>query len=280
MKRFFYAGCSFTKYLYPTWGDIIAHDKLNYKGYDFACNLGVSGGCNQLIASRLAFGDKKYDFTDQDDIAILWTTLFRESVLTTWSDEPWTRWHAYGNSFSNPMWSEVSKHPYLHNTYNILDRNMTTIHYVNKLYKPFYQGRLGPGHLNGKDYESLKSTDIVKPMKDEQHDIILGEFYNYYNNMDAFTMELPDDHIFYKIFSNHPTLIDHLDHAQKVTDLDSRTIAYFRSFSDKLYESIADITSTTTDFTTIKHLVHDCDLILDYKKNTNIKGFLHDIDYT
>ena len=150
----------------------------------------------------------------------------------------------------------------------------------NKLYKPFYQGRLGPGHLNGKDYESFKSTDIVKPMKDEHHDIILGEFYNYYNNMDAFTMELPDDHIFYKIFSNHPTPIDHLDHAQKVTDLDSRTIAYFRSFSDKLYESIADITSTTTDFTTIKHLVHECDLILDYKKNTNIKGFLHDIDYT
>ncbi len=285
MKRFFYAGCSFTRFPYPTWGDIIAYDKLNYKGYDYAHNLGAGGGCNQLIASRLAWADKKYNFTDQDDIAIMWTSLFRESVLTTWFDEPHTRWHAYGNSFNNPVWSEVTKHPYLHNTYNMLDRNATTFHYVNKLYKPFYQGRIDvDGMDHYETYDSLKEKEIVKPMLFNypgQHEEYLEKFWYEYKNLDAFDFsyqgpfsEISD------IFSNHPDISQHLNHAKKVTNLDPLTVSYFEFFADKLLERVRELKKSKGREHT-KHEIHTFELLTDFKNNSGIKGISSPVpDYT
>ena len=274
MKRFFYSGCSFTRSPYPTWGDIVAYDKLNYKGYEFAYNLATGGGCNQLIASRLAWADIKYNFTDQDDIAIMWTTLFRESVLTTWFDEPHTRWHAYGNSFNNHLWAEITNQPYLHNLYNMLDRNMSIFHYVNKLYKPFYQGRMGNdsgvGYENS--YESIKEAEVVKPMLANfsgQHEKYLEKFWYEYQNLDAFNYNFnaPQSQIS-QLFNNHPDILQHLDHAQKVANLDSRTVAYFESFSDEL---ISIIQKRIND-STLKQSIATCDLLKDFRNNSGITG--------
>lgn len=242
MKRFFYSGCSYTAYFYPTWGDIIAYDKVNHKGYNFAFNLGVSGGCNQAIASRLAWADKKYNFTLQDDIAVLWTTLFRESVLTTWFNEPHTKWHAYGNSFNNPLWSEVANQAYLHNTYNILNRNMTTFHYVDKLYNPFFQGRIG-SNINQVDqtYEKLCKSDIVCELEYLTLDIALEKFYNDYLGLPRFDINF-ESSVYHKgVFSEHPSIKDHLAYALSVTDLEESTVEYFQKFHKDMSEIIDKI---------------------------------------
>lgn len=272
MKRFFYSGCSFTSAVYPTWGDIIAYDKLNYKGYDFAYNLATRGGCNQLIASSLACADMKYNFTDQDDIAILWTTLFRESVLTTWFDEPHTKWHAYGNSFNNPVWEEITNQPYLHNLYNMLDRNMTTFHYVNKLYKPFYQGRIGSeGRMkSAMSYKSMKEAEVVKPMDNNftgQLEEYLAKFWYEYQNLDVFNFDYdgPLSQVS-KRFNNHPDILQHLDHAQKVGNLDSRTVVYFKSLSDEL---ISTIQKSIND-PNLDEFISRCDVLQDFKNNSGI----------
>lgn len=274
MKRFFYSGCSYTSYPYPTWGDIVAYDKLNYKGYDLAYNLATGGGCNQLIASRLAWADIKYKFTEQDDIAILWTSLFRESVLTTWFNEPNTRWHAYGNSFNNPLWAEITNQPYLHNLYNILDRNMATFHYVDKLYKPFYQGRIGgDGGISYElSYESMTETEIVEPMLNNftgEHEEYLEKFWYEYQNLDAFDFDFNGQHSqMTKLFNYHPDISQHLDHAQKVANLDSRTVAYFESLSDEL----VSIIQKRINDPTLKDSIGNCDILKDFRINSGIKG--------
>jgi hypothetical protein len=244
MKRFFYAGCSFTHWLYPSWGDIIAYDKLNYKGYEFALNLAVPGGCNQLIASRLAWADKRYNITSQDDVAILWTTLFRESVLTSWEDLEYSQWRAHGNSFNSPLWSKVSNHEYIHNSFNMLDRNMTTFHYVSKLYDPFYQGTLEPNDSRSRhSFEDLISNDVVKPLRYSAHHDLLKKFHDEYYSLHRFThpeFYSEEDILFSEIFANHPTILQHLAHAQKVTDLDSRTVEYCKNLHYDVLKVIAD----------------------------------------
>ena len=258
MKRFFYGGCSYTQYAYPTWGDILAYDKLNHKGYDFAFNLAISGGCNQLIASRFAWADKKYKFTAQDEIAVLWTSLFRESVLGTWNDEPDSHWHAYGNSFNNHLWSEVTNQPYLHNTYNMLDRNMTTMHYVEKLYKPFFQGRIG-SHDNADDlsYDQLCENDVVNRLKYQTLDSSLEEFYNGYLALPRFdNYPLPSD-LHNDIFSAHPNIKAHLNYAMSITDLDDSTISYFEKLYNDIQEMLNKVSIDSNYYQQNKHEYHN-----------------------
>ena len=236
---------------YPTWGDIIAYDKLRYKGYDLAFNLGVNGGCNQLIASRLAWADTKYKFTDQDDIAILWTTLFRESVLTTWFDNPSTQWHTLGFVFNNPFWSDFDRHAYLHNTYNMLDRNMSTFHYVNKLYKPFYQGKI-KSRDEEDSYNALLTNDVVDDIESSEHDQVLRDFYNQYQALDNLYFTETQSKVHVDIFGKHPTLREHLRHAQKISDLDSNTVTYFENMSDKLDHQTLEVYHSMDDIVEIK----------------------------
>lgn len=74
-KRFFSFGCSFTALWWPTWNDYIG---LNFDEYH---NFGCGGADNKNILYRFLIADKKYKFTSDDYIMIMFTSFNRLSYV-------------------------------------------------------------------------------------------------------------------------------------------------------------------------------------------------------
>jgi hypothetical protein len=74
-KRFFSFGCSFTSLWWPTWNDYIG---LNFDEYH---TRGCGGADNKNILYRLLEVDKKYKFTSDDTIMVMFTSFNRMSYI-------------------------------------------------------------------------------------------------------------------------------------------------------------------------------------------------------
>ena len=74
-KRFFSFGCSFTRWKWTTWNDYIG---LNFDEY---YSLGCGGADNKNILYRLLEVDKKYKFTSDDTIMVMFTSFNRMSYI-------------------------------------------------------------------------------------------------------------------------------------------------------------------------------------------------------
>lgn len=72
-KRFFVIGCSWTKWDWPTWADIIAKQ---YPHLDFY-NYGAPGMGNTYIQTTLNQIEKYYHLTNTDLVAIMWSSFNR-----------------------------------------------------------------------------------------------------------------------------------------------------------------------------------------------------------
>lgn len=72
MTRLFTFGCSFTRYLWPTWPDVI---KYNFDHYE---NWGLAGSGNMLIHNSIVECNKRNKFTKDDTIIVMWTSVDRD----------------------------------------------------------------------------------------------------------------------------------------------------------------------------------------------------------
>lgn len=91
-KRIFAFGCSFTRYSWPTWADLIS----NESDAEFY-NYGFSGMGNLGISIRITEANKRYKFNEDDLILVMWSTFCRED---RWVKGGWmTRGSVY-NSYS------------------------------------------------------------------------------------------------------------------------------------------------------------------------------------
>jgi hypothetical protein len=75
MGRIFTFGCSFTNYEWPTWADIILYGNEGY-------NIGVSGSGNESMLYRIMEADRKFNFTKEDQIIVMFTTPIRWDLIT------------------------------------------------------------------------------------------------------------------------------------------------------------------------------------------------------
>lgn len=71
MKRFFAFGCSFTKYVWPTWADLLAHD------FEESYNYGFPGVGNRAIMERVMEAHARHKFTKDDVVVIQWSSHIR-----------------------------------------------------------------------------------------------------------------------------------------------------------------------------------------------------------
>lgn len=71
-KRFFSFGCSFTKYAWPTWADLIASLFPNFYNY------GQPGAGNSFIFNAIMEADQRHKFNKNDLIIIQWSGPCRE----------------------------------------------------------------------------------------------------------------------------------------------------------------------------------------------------------
>ena len=74
-KRLFTFGCSFTNWKWPSWNDYIG---LNFDEY---YSLGCGGADNRYILYRFLEADRKYKFTSDDTIMVMFTSFNRMSYV-------------------------------------------------------------------------------------------------------------------------------------------------------------------------------------------------------
>lgn len=91
-RRLFTFGCSFTKYNWPTWADILSRD------YDYFENWGQSGAGNQYIFNSLVECNQRNKFTADDTIVIMWTSIVREDRYCK------NNWLTPGNIYSQNLY--------------------------------------------------------------------------------------------------------------------------------------------------------------------------------
>ena len=101
-KRCFTFGCSFTRYAWPTWADILHHTN------DIpVTNWALPGLGNQGILHLMLECDLKYKFTEEDLILVMWTSWTREDRFI---DNQWKNVGSvfgglfYDKKFINQYW--------------------------------------------------------------------------------------------------------------------------------------------------------------------------------
>jgi hypothetical protein len=97
-KRFFAFGCSFTKYKWPTWADVLGSHIPVYE------NWAEHASGNQFIFNSIIECNRRNKFSKDDLIGIMWTSCVREDryVKDRWvfasSDQ---RKNVYGSEWMN-----------------------------------------------------------------------------------------------------------------------------------------------------------------------------------
>lgn len=97
MKRLFAFGCSFTRYGWTTWPEIVAEDL----GIELYHNLAAPGAGNEFIFNRLMQVDRLVDLNPDDLVMVCWTSVNREDRFVK------RRWLSAGNIYSQntyPPW--------------------------------------------------------------------------------------------------------------------------------------------------------------------------------
>ena len=95
--RFIALGCSFTRYRWATWSDLLAKDMPNAE----YINLGKCGAGNSYIQTMLSQAKRKLSLTNKDLVGICWSTFYREDKYIK------GEWRTPGNVFGrNDVFSE------------------------------------------------------------------------------------------------------------------------------------------------------------------------------
>ncbi len=104
-KRFVAIGCSFTRWLWPTWSDLLAREMPNAH----YVNVARGGAGNQYIITTLNLLERKYNFGPETLVGIMWSTFCRQDWFSYENSKPWNGmckdggWHSQGNLlFSQP----------------------------------------------------------------------------------------------------------------------------------------------------------------------------------
>lgn len=90
-KRVFALGCSLTRYVYPTWADILG---VHYESAEYI-NLAKPGAGNPLVMSRISQAHRYFNFDENDLIVIMYPSFTREDRFIK------TEWFCNGNIFTS-----------------------------------------------------------------------------------------------------------------------------------------------------------------------------------
>lgn len=231
MKRFFYSGCSFTQYGYPTWGDIIAYDLITTGKIDYSVNLARGGACNYYIYHSFLNADAKYKFTDNDIMGVCWTTPWRHSLLCKYSKNPndnneYVSWQTYGNVLNHPIWPYMSNHYEYVNTYAYLvERTVSSMLALNKMYDISFQIKMP-------QLENFLGGDLDLEL-DKDHDLndYITQGYNKFLEIPSFEYKY-DRHSSNPKLAGHPSIQQHLSQACKLYDISDDTITEMTRLDD------------------------------------------------
>ena len=73
-QRFVTLGCSFTRWNWPTWADLLAREMPDAK----FINVGKGGAGNPYIVTMLNYLSRRYNFGPETLVGVMWSTFCRE----------------------------------------------------------------------------------------------------------------------------------------------------------------------------------------------------------
>jgi hypothetical protein len=243
-KRFFAFGCSFTRWYWPSWADIIGKEMPYYE------NWARGGAGNDFIYNSVIEANQRHKFNEDDLVIIMYTSIHRESkyVDDRWIMHPSV--HEKHNKFHfiySPKGYLIRDLAYMTGIKHILN----TTNYRCTMMYPFWSGPNWPNTsfvkasnniYNGEpwDHNEIEFSDVIELHKDT-----LSEFYPSIGEV-VFNHDW-DNGIKKKFKDKHPLPIEHLKFVQKTwPDLivSDDTIEWVKDETQKVLEmeNMPDVT--------------------------------------
>lgn len=111
MRRLFTFGCSFTRYIWPTWADIVG------QSFEYYENWGHCGAGNYIISSRVAECDIVNKLTKDDVVLVMFTSIPRIDFYKG-------VWKGYGNIYNAKL--EPYESEWINNNWSLIQAFYTT----------------------------------------------------------------------------------------------------------------------------------------------------------
>ncbi len=215
IDRIFAFGCSYTKYQWPTWADIIIHD-TEIEGY----NYGLSGLGNVGIMHRILEADIRHKFNENDCILISWTSWGREDRFIN------GMWQRYGCVYNNPYYNK--KFWKYCSVDNDLIKNAGAIILINKLYqdKIKFQNSMFP----------IGRPETIKDDYPKNYNTLENFYLKNINIDDDLSWESYKNFQYYTVKDIHPTVQCHLNFVQDMIKhpCKTSTVEYFLNIDSKI----------------------------------------------
>lgn len=198
--KFFILGCSFTRYFWPTWADI-----LEYSNPDIdVINIAKPGIGNVRMYYRLQELYLKNLIGPEDKVAIIWTSWHREDRFVY---EQWTNQgnvfgaEDFGHDFAVKYWSEE---------YDII-KNCSAIIAANQLHSIDFNGSM-------MRIAGMESYDGDMIFEDAGYDKFHTDYDHYKKNLPEFVRFDHSTNTFFDQQCNdkHPDIRCHLDYYEKL----------------------------------------------------------------
>lgn len=253
-KRVFAFGCSYTKWYYPTWADLIAKSCVNAEFYNF----GKGGGGNTFISSRITQANLKFNFCETDLILVMFSTPFRED---RWIDG---EWKLHGNIYNQDFYDKKFLKEYT-DPVGLIIRDLsvveTTIAYVNGLPCDNIMFRaVDMGHnefeLKYSDHDkynsriaemfnksSVSKLPALQPIVTKIADKSFSRSKTYKTQYNTTTVDAhpwPIDYLAFLQYVNIPVTQEAIDYAVEATDF-IKTVEYMEDLVAKYHSCISNI---------------------------------------
>lgn len=148
MTKIFTFGCSFTRYYWPTWSDIMAFSNPDLE----VINVGRIGIGNTRIFQRIQECHLNDTISDGDRIMVAWSGWKREDRYV------YDAWNAGGKTSRNPDYGPEFTEKYCNPKFMAI-KNASAIIAANQLYNITWNGSMGS---YPKDIPSLYEDQIPK----------------------------------------------------------------------------------------------------------------------
>ena len=160
-------GCSFTRYRWATWADLLAQDMPNAE----FTNLGKCGAGNSYIQTMLSQAKRKMSLTNKDLVVICWSTFYRE--------DKWIKgqWRTPGNVFGR---DDVFSEEYFKEHVDVQGMTMRDCAIIDTVTQSLKQeqfdsvGLMGLG-LNGQGYYAGFSDEETHSIQNMYNDLDIVE---------------------------------------------------------------------------------------------------------
>jgi hypothetical protein len=266
-KRVFTFGCSFTRFDWPTWANIVAHD-LQAEFY----NYGREGAGNLYISNHVMQADGAFGFNQDDLIMICWSGVNRED---RWCKHGWI---TPGNAFHNMVlfgeqWIKEYAHPlgFAIRDYALLKGTVELLLARGCQFHMFSMSGLEPIS----DWYVFNTTpeqaDRVRGLYRPYLDMALPSMYDTLWNGDAMPRVLENQRTIHSHCSDgHPRVEEHLSYLEMVFDheFSPDTKDLVARANDKAVEILREIyvesggDSSKTDWARIKSSIKSAGLWL------------------